>query len=42
VIKAEFLASLIQISVSHDPSEICWFNAKKNIYSFWKSFTILG
>ncbi len=32
VIKAEFSASLLQSSVSHDPSEIiliCWFAAQK-------------
>ncbi len=31
--KAEFSASLLQSSVSHDPSEIwiCWFSAKETI-----------
>ncbi len=32
VIKAEFYASLLQSSVSHDPSEIiliCWFTAQE-------------
>ncbi len=32
VIKAEFLSSLLQSSVSHDPSEIiiiCWFAAQE-------------
>ncbi len=32
--KSEFSASLLQSSVSHDPSEIiliCWFGAQKNI-----------
>jgi len=32
VIKAEFSASLLQSSVSHDPSEInlvCWFDAQE-------------
>ncbi len=40
VIKAEFSASLLQSSVSHDPSElilICWFAAQGALLSMLKT-----
>ncbi len=39
MIKAEFSASLLQSSVSHDPSEIiliCWFAAQEKMYSYYQ------
>jgi len=41
--KAEFSASLLQYSVSHDPSEIillCWFGAQKT-FQCWKPWYFL-
>jgi len=41
VIKAEFTASLLQSSVSHDPTEIIIIWCSRNIYDYypcWKQF----
>jgi len=46
VIKVEFSASLLQSSVSHDPSEISliwWFDAQETFfyyYKCWKQFCV--
>uniref|UniRef100_A0A673GNT3 Type II inositol 3,4-bisphosphate 4-phosphatase-like n=1 Tax=Sinocyclocheilus rhinocerous TaxID=307959 RepID=A0A673GNT3_9TELE len=43
VIKAEFSASLLQSSVSHDPSEttlICWFAAQEAFIICWKQLYV--
>jgi len=45
VVKLDFLASLLQSLVSHDPSEIiliCWFGAQETLLSMLKTVVLLN